>query len=335
MNCYSYLRACALFTAAGLLCACTQRGASDESATAADVPSADSAQVPVRVDIVRQQTIEVVVSAPGRTEALRQDRIRAPFASRLISLRVADGDHVEQGQILAVVVAKNSAAALEGAEQMLAAAQTEADKADAKRAVELARGQLVQQSLRAPASGIVLSHSAEAGDYVDESEVLLTIAPAGAVFFDAQVAQSDVNRVRAGQVARIDLPAVSVEPVSAIVHGSLPMASSENFSAPVRLDFSPARTNLEVGLFGEASIVVGQHAEATVVPATAVLRDDVSGVTQIALVESGVAHWVTVGTGVQQGDLVEIVRPPIEPGARVITDGQVGLPDGVKVVVQP
>jgi membrane fusion protein (multidrug efflux system) len=248
---------------------------------------------------------------------------------------VADGDRVELDQVLAVVVAKNSAAALEGAEQMLAVAHTVADEADARRAIELARSQLVQQTLRAPTAGIVLSHSAETGDYVDESEVLLTLAPEGAVFFDAQVAQSDVNRVRAGQVARIDLPAISAEPVSAVVHGNLPVASSENFSAPVRLDFSPARTHVEVGLFGEASIVVGTRADATVVPADAVLRDDVNGVSRIALVESGVAHWVTVDTGVQQGGNVEILHPPIELGARVVTDGQVGLPDGVKVVVQP
>lgn len=325
-----------LLAAAVALAACTQGEPTEDAKNPSAGTSAAtaSAQVPVRVDAARRETIDEIVKAPGRTETLRQDRIRAPFASRVVSLSVADGDRVERGQVIAVVVSKNNAAALAGAEEMLAAVHTAAEKADAERAVKLARRDYVQQALHAPAAGVVLSHSAEVGDYVDESEVLVTLAEAGAVFFDAQVAQSDVDRVRSGQAARISLPAVGAQPMAATVHGRLPVASSQNFTAPVRLDFSSARSHLELGLFGEASIVVARHVDATVVPVSAVLRDDVSGVTRIAVVESGAAHWITVDTGVRQGDHVEILRPPLEPGASVIVDGQVGLPDGAKVTVQ-
>jgi membrane fusion protein, multidrug efflux system len=340
MNLHFHAAAGASFVAAALLAACTHGGAADDEAhpspaTGNADATAASVQVPVRVDAVRREMIDVTVTAPGRTEALRQDRIRAPFASRVLSLRVADGDQVHQGQILAVVVSKNSAAALAGAEQMLAAAHTDGDIADAKRAVELARGERVQQALRARAAGVVVSHSAEAGDYADESEVLLTVAEAGAVFFNAQVAQSDVGRVHTGQAAHIDLPAVGARPVEAIVHGSLPVASSQNFSAPVRLDFPSAGPQPALGLFGEASIVVARHADANIVPVSAVLRDDISGVTRIAIVESGSARWLTVDTGIRQGDRVEILRPIIEPGTRVIVQGQVGLPQGARVAVRP
>lgn len=310
-----------------------------EGTTSADAAAAEAGaaatNVPVSVAAVSRKTLDVTVTAPGRTEALRQDRIRAPYASRVMSLRVADGDRVEKDQVVAVVVSKNSAAALAGAQQMLAAARGAGDKADAERAVEVARTNLVQQSLRAPAAGVVLAHSAETGDYVDESEVLVTLAETQTLFFDAQVAQSDVQRVQPGQTAHIDLPAASSASVGATVHGRLAVASSQNFSAPVRLDFSPPRPDLGLGLFGTASIVVAQHRDATVVPASAVLRDDVTGVTRVAVVDSGTAHWLTVTTGVSQGGAVEIVSPPIATGTRVITDGQVGLPEGAKVAVQP
>ncbi|HEX5419267.1 MAG TPA: efflux RND transporter periplasmic adaptor subunit [Gammaproteobacteria bacterium] len=322
-----------------LLAGCMGDGATnaDAAPSAAAESAAPSAPagVPVKVDAVRRQSLAVIVGAPGRTEALRQDQVRAPFASRVMSLRVADGDRVAEGQVLAVVVAKNSEAALLGAEQMLKAARTETDKADAKRAVEVAKASLVQQTLRAPAAGIVLSHAAETGGYANEDEVLVTLVETDTVFFDAQVAQSDVGRISAGQAAHIDLPAAGSEAVSATVHGLLPMASSQNFSSPVRLDFSPPRPDLGLGLFGTASIVVGQHENATVVPEGAVLRDDVSGVTRVAVVEAGKAHWLTVDTGLREGGRVEILRPAIEPGTRVVTDGQVGLPEGAEVAVQP
>jgi len=340
-SCARWLRRVSSFAFAAVcvasLVACSggTGGGSDEDA-APDAGVAPAAtNVPVSAVAVRHIDLNVTVTAPGHTEALRRDRVRAPFASRLMSLRVTDGDRVTKGQIVAAVVSKNSEAALDGARQMLASARSASDKADAQRAVQVARRNLVQQSLRAPADGVVLSHGAEAGDYVDVNEVLVTIAETGTVYFNAQVAQSDVGRVRPGQTASIDMPAMGAQPVTAVVQGMLPMASSQNFSAPVRLDFSPPRKDTPLGLFGTARIVVARHENATVVPARAVLRDDVTGVTRVAVVESsGAAHWITVTTGVREGDRVEIIKPAIAVGTRVITDGQVGLPDGARVVLQ-
>jgi len=321
-----------LATALGA-CSGGDRSAAADGAGAADRAAAPPvpAATPVREDSVRRETLRITVTAPGRTEALHQDRVRAPFESRLMSLPVTDGDRVTKGQLLAVVVSKNSEAALAGAEQMLAAAQTAADSADAERAVAIAQRNLVRQPLHAPAAGVVMSHAAEEGDYVSDGEVLVTIAESGAVFFDAQVTQTDLAQVRPGQRAAIAMPAAGAVPVGAVVHGILPTASSQNLSAQVRLDFSPARPDVPVGLFGTARIVVGVRPSATVVPAASVLRDDVSGVSRVALDSAGRAHWVTVQTGVREGDRVEIVSPRLSPGQLVITDGQVGLPEGARV----
>ena len=300
----------------------------------ASTPVAPAETTPVRIAAVARKSLEVRVTATGRTEALRQDRVRAPFASRLVALHVTDGDHVSAGKIVAEVVSKNSEAALRGARQMLEAAKTEQDNADARRAVEVAQADLVREPLRAPADGVVLSHSAETGDYLDEGEVLLTIAEAGAIYFDAQVSQADLRQVRPGQRARVDLPAAGTAPLKAVVHGLLPAASSANMSAPVRLDFEAPQPRLATGLFGLVTIVVGMQADAVVVPAEAVLRDDVTGVSRLAVVDAGKAHWVKVRTGIGQEGLLEILDPALPPGQDVITGGQVGLPEGTAVSVR-
>lgn len=318
-----------------LLAACTGGDSShdEDDAGTATPPSATS--VPVSVAPVLRENLNVTVTASGHTRALRRDRVRAPFAARLTALRVTDGDRVKKGQVVAVLVSKNSEAALQGARRMLRAAKSASDKADAERAVQVAQQNLVQQTLTAPADGVVLSHAAESGDYIDVNEVLVTIAETAAVYFQADVAQSDVERVQPGQPANIDIPAAGTQPITAVVQGLLPVASSRNFSAPVRLDFKPARRDVPLGLFGTAGIVVARRENATVVPARALLRDDVTGITRLAIVEaSGAAHWITVTTGVREGDQIEIVKPAIAAGMRVITDGQVGLPEGARVVVQ-
>jgi len=319
-----------------LLVICSGGGTSsaDEDDAGVAVPPRAS-RVPVSVAHVRYEDLNVTVKATGHTETLRRDRVRAPFEARLMALHVTDGDRVKKGQVIAVLMSKDSEAALRGARQMLGAAKSASAKTDAERAVQVARQNLVRQTLTAPADGVVLSHAAEAGDYIDVNEVLVTIAETAAIYFQADVSQSDVERVRPGQRATIDIPAAGTRPIAAIVQGLLPMASSRNFSAPVRLDFKQARKDMPLGLFGTANIIIAEHKNAVIVPARAVLRDDVTGVTRVAVVESsGAAHWLTVTTGVRDGDRVEIVKPAIAAGMRVITDGQVGLPEGAKVVEQ-
>lgn len=317
-----------------LVTACTGGAGDDEGDGASNVAPADT-EVPVGMAEVQRKDLSLLVRAPGQTEALRRDRIRAPFDSRLSSLAVADGDHVKKGQDIATIVSKDSDAALQGARQMLAAASTPTDRADATRAIELAKRNLVERTLTAPSDGIVVSHAAETGDYIDSGEVLATIAETSTVYFNAGVAQSDVDKVRPGQPASIEIPALGATPVVATVQGLLPLASSDTFTSPVRLDFDAGHGDIPLGLFGAANLVVGHHAMATVVPARAVLRDDVTGITRLATVDpSGKAHWVTVQVGVREGDDVEILSPALTPGTKVITDGQVGLPEGSGVVAQ-
>jgi len=323
-----------LLAGMALLSACG--GGQDAPPAARGDTASLPAGVPVRVDSLRRATLEVVVTAPGRTEALRQDRVRAPFPGRLVTLQVTDGDRVRAGQPVGMIVSRNSEAALEGAQRMLEAARTARDSADATRAIEVARQGLVRQTLRAPSAGVVLSHAAAEGDYVADGEVLVTIAEANAVFFNAQVPQRDLHRIAPDQAATIDMPAAGDPAVKAVVHGVLPTASGQNLSAPVRLDVLDPRPKLAVGLFGTARIVVERRDGVLAVPATAVLTDDVSGTRRLAVVDAGLnAHWVTVQTGVRDGDLVELLSPDLPPGTLVITDGQVGLPDSATVRITP
>lgn len=308
-------------------------GSASEGASAGGA-SADSAATPVRADTVAVRNLEQVVTAPGQTQALRETRVRAPFTGRLVELRVTDGDRVRSGDTLGTVVSRNSEAALEGARAMVASAATSEDSADARRALELARSGLVRAPLLAPAAGVVLSHAASAGDLVDQGETLVVIADRSSIVFMAQLSQSDVPKVRAGQRAEIEL-AAAPKTLAATVHDVLPAASSGTLSAPVRLDFTSGRAPVATGLFGQVTIVVAVRKKVTVVPAAAVLRNDVYGTERVATIAGGRAIWIPVRTGFRRGDTVQIVSPHLVAGTRVIVSGQVGLPDSTRVRIQP
>src|SRR5438445_7600816 len=119
------------------------------------------------------------------------------------------------------------------------------------------------------------------------------------------------------------------------VHGILPAASANDLTAPVRIDVSSSAFPERLGLFGTAIITVGVRQDVAVVPAQAVLRDDITGLSQVALVSEEKVLWQPVTTGLAQGGRVEITQPALQPGTQVIVQGQVGLPDGAPVHVEP
>ncbi|HEX9049868.1 MAG TPA: HlyD family efflux transporter periplasmic adaptor subunit [Anaeromyxobacter sp.] len=318
--------------------ACGRSGAppSDPAAAPAAAPqeSAPTA-TPVTVAPVRRQTLSVRVSGPGATAALQVQAIRAPFAGTLTDLLVQDGDRVAAGQVLGHLASRDSVAALEGARSMLRSARTPQERSDAERALTIAERSQVAAALRAPGAGVVVSHQAGPGALVAQDQDVLTIAATGAIVFVARIDQSALSRVRPGEAATVEVPAMGAS-VPGRVHSLLPLASATEYSAPVRIDFTSAARPAAPGLFGTASIVVAQVADAQVVPAAAALRDDVTGVTRVAVVAPGnLAHWIDVEIGVAEGGAVQIVSPALPQDGRVITSGLVGLPEGAPVQVQP
>jgi membrane fusion protein, multidrug efflux system len=292
------------------------------------------AGTPVRVATVELGTMERTVSAPGRTVALVQQKVRAPFAGTLTALSPVVGDTVKQGEMIGAVVARDSEAAVIGAEEMLRDAKAAPARADAERALALARRNRIVSPLRSTVTGVVTDRAAAAGDRVAEDQELLTVAALDSLVFVADLAQSDLVEVHPGQAVQVELTGRS-KPLRGVVHGLLANADAANSTAPLRVDLMPPPKSLVVGLFGTVRITVARRTRTLVVPKSAVLTDDVSGVRRLAEVLGGRAHWIEVSTGLSDAARIEITNPALAPGVEVIVEGQVGLPEGAPVTTQP
>jgi RND family efflux transporter MFP subunit len=312
----------------------TREDPGDAKAKTQGSTPAPQAAVPVRTAAVAAAALERTVDAPGRTVALVQQKVRAPFAGTLVSLGVIDGDRVRRGTAVGSMISRDSEAALAGAREMQRDAKTPAEQEDAKRALALAERNAVHASLLAPVDGVVLAHAAAAGDRLAEDQEILTLADAAALVFVADVPQSALAQIRPGQAASVSV-AGQAHPASGVVHDVLPQANAADFTAPVRIDFAAGAAPPGIGLFGSAHIVVERKANAVVVPDAAILRDDVSGKSRIALVQDGHARWRDAVTGIRGTAGTELLEPPLRPGDLVVVAGQVGLPDGAAVSVSP
>ncbi len=301
-----------------------------EPPTSAKSPEA----IPVRVATALRTTLYEVVTGPGRTAALAQQKVRAPFSGTLTELAVADGDRVVRGAALGTIVSRDSEAALSGAHDMIREAKTASEKLDGERALALAERALVRAPITAPVDGTILSHAAARGDRVSEDQEILTVADASSIVFLADVAQSDLTRIRPGQSVEVSLAGHS-GPVRGTVHDVLPGANSADFTVPVRVDLRGLQGVPPLGLFGTARITVRERPNAVVVPEAALIRDDLTGSTRIAIVQDGRAHWIDVTVGLRATPGTEITAPPLPPGQAVVISGQVGLPEGAAVAAQP
>ncbi len=323
-------RSAAIFLSLLVLPACAREREDKAAATDSSVPAA----IPVRVAAVVRATLAQVVSGPGRTTAFSQLKVRAPFPGTLTELRVIDGDAVRRGQVLGSIVSRDSEAALAGAREMRRQASSPAEQSDADRAVALAEKNLVRAPLLASADGRVLSHAASRGDRVSEDQEILVIEDAASVAFVADFPQADLGRIRPGEKASVEIGG-RARPISGVVRTLLPSANPADYTAPVRIDFQGAESQLPLGVFGTARITVGRRENVLVVPEAAVLRDDVTGVSRLAVVQEGRAHWLVVTTGAREAGRTEILSGRLAEGDRIVVSGQVGLPDGSPVSVQP
>jgi len=114
----------------------------------------------------------------------------------------------------------------------------------------------------------------------------------------------------------------------------LPQADSTDQSTVVWLTPAAAEATPALERFGVARIQVGAPRTSSAVPEAALVEDDLTGEPQVAVIDSsGRAAWTKLRVGVALDGWREVLAPRLAPGTRVVTEGQHGLADHVRVEV--
>ena len=205
---------------------------------------------------------------------------------------------------------RSAAAALQAAEAALSESQT----------------RLSQTVIRAPVAGRIISRSVTRGQIVQPGVELFRMVRDGRLELDAQVPESDLPLVRAGQTAT-----VSSDEAGGVV-GTVRIVTPE-VDPQTRLGVAritlPGGSALRAGMFARAQIDVGAQ-PAFVVPSGAVVyREGKPGVYVIGA--NGAVAFRAVTTGVRQGD--DLAVTGVRAGERVVVSGAGFLGDGDRVTV--
>jgi len=286
--------------------------------------------IPVRAEPLGLRTFEDAVEANGAWRSPTEAVVAAPFAGVVESLSVRAGDRVSAGQALGTVITLESHAALRGAAVMERQARDPVTRAEASQALQLAERDLVRVALIAGREGVVVRRTVEPGGQVAEGAEVLAVVPWEELVFEAHVPQEQRARIRPGLGAMIREQ--GQPPRAARVQRVLPVADPADQSTLVWLTPETLQPVPQLDHFGIASIAVGASHQATAVPDSAVVEDDLTGEKRVALVDSTMrVRWTPVILGAGAGGWDEVRSPAMRAGARVVVEGQRGLPDGVRV----
>lgn len=327
--------------------------AGDGAASGGAAGAAAGASTPtVTVMIPGRQSVEAVIAANGTIAARREMPVGvAGEGGQVVRVLVEPGQWVGAGQTLAVIdrsVQAQQAASLSASIRVARAdadlAQSELDRAEAlisrgfiskadldrKRAtrdsanarVRVAEAQYKEAVARngrlnivAPAAGLVLTRQVEPGQVVGAgSGVLFRMAKGGEMEMLAQLAEGDLQRVRAGTRATVTPVGTNLQ-IAGQVWQVSPVVNPDTRQGTVRIAV-PYSDALRPGGFADARLVSGS-AEAPLLPESAV--------------QSGPeGNYVLI---VGKDDKIE--RRPVKVGT--VTDGGVSIASGLtgneKVVV--
>src|SRR6266581_5822057 len=298
------------------------------------------------------------LNAVGTLRAVRGVDVTTEVAGLVRSVEFRSGDEVKQGQVLAQLNADSDIAQLHALEaaaelaqtvyerdkaqfdaQAISKAQVDADAADlkSKRAQVAQQNALInKKTLRAPFGGKLGISTVNPGQYLNPADKLVTLQSIDPVFVDFYVPQQQLPQVAIAQKVTVVTDAYKGQVFEGKISAINPKVDTNTRNVQVEARVPNPKRLLLPGMFATVSVASGEEQRYLTLPQTAITYNPY-GDTVFVIKPSDrkddkgnpilTAQQVFVTQGPRRGDQVAIVKG-VDPGAQVVTSGQVKLKNG-------
>jgi len=302
----------------------------------------------VETEQVVSSSFTEYVTARGVTEAETDVTFSAEIPGRIMSLGPEVGETVKKGQVLVKInlsslyaQKKQAVASYElaevthgrlsglGADIVTGQALDEArfTKSGARAQLAAINADLSKGVVRSTVSGVVTAKNIERSEFVGPGTPLYRIVDYRTIVVEAQLAESQVARVRVGTQVQVEVDALEQD-FTGTVAAVLPAADPVSKTFTVRVEVDNPDLAILVGMSAELRIESRVHEDVILVVQDAVLEGrDGRGV---YVAKDGVAEYRPVTLGAVDGDRV-VVTGGLEPGDELVVLGQRYLTDGQPV----
>jgi RND family efflux transporter MFP subunit len=337
---------------------------SEEEGAAADVPTivADVGQV-TRRDLVEQLVVRGTIAARPNDDV----RISALVPGRVMMLKVAEGDAVSAGQVVAEIdprpledQKRQAAAAVAQAKAAVENATLNYDRTDrlfkrgiaAGKEVEDARAQqaaaaaglegalasldsadrqLSRAKVTSPIAGRVVKRLVSVGEQVDgtAAQPLIEVANLDVLELGANVPSEHLGAIKVGQSVDVTSDAYKDQVFTGSVVAIAPAVDPATNTALARIRVGNAGQLLKVGMYAQARVALALHKAALAVPPSAIARSE-QGEAAVYVVTKDLAQRVPVKTGLETPDAVEILAG-VSEGQAILVSAVHGLGEKAKL----
>lgn len=301
---------------------------------------------------VKKQDIKSTVAASGTLAGKSASNLKFKSSGKLAYINVKAGNQVAFGQAIAGLDTGDLATVLQQAQNTYRDKQALAQKAEddvkdhnsdetfaqkatrttaqvardnAYDSVKSAQSAVDEAVLVSPISGIVTQAIAVSGQTVSSSDVIAQVVDISEIYFDTDVDEADVAKIKPGLAAEITLDPYPNKIFAGIVEQIIPQTKTTSSGATVisiRIKLQEATLTFVNGLTGQAAIIIAEVKNALTIPQEA-LREDNTAIVQgseglrAQKVEPGIFSDtdVEIKQGLTEGERV-LLNPPA-PGARL------------------
>ena len=209
-------------------------------------------------------------------------------------------------------------------------AQGQANSAKGK--YEAAQAQLSYSEIRSPIDGVIADRAIFPGEMASAGTPLLTVMDVSSVIARVSVPQAQAAYVKVGQPARIASSDGLVQVAGKVTVVS-PAVDPQATTVEVWAQAANTGEKLRPGGTVHVTITADTIRNAIVVPPAALLQSSEGGTAVIVVGADMIAHEHKVQVGVRTADKAQILEG-VEPGAKIVVAGGLGLEDGARVRLQ-
>ncbi|RYY19607.1 MAG: efflux RND transporter periplasmic adaptor subunit [Sphingobacteriaceae bacterium] len=316
-------------------------------------PTQDSVvRIPVKTTEVTAQLQEINLIKTGSLAPFKETKVFSTLGGTIQQLRFNLGDHVQAGQLLAVMDtrllqldlqrAQTNAAKLRQdlqtyteLQQGQAATQEKVNDVrqnylDAANQVSQAKKQISDAAVKAPISGIIASKPLEQGVFAGAGTELASIVNLSEAKVQLNLTEAEVYQVKQGQQVKITTDVYPGQVFNGRISFISPQADeTHNYSVEI-LATNNERTLLRSGTFVYADFSRKTKQNILLIPREALTQSikDAS----VYVVENNAVRQKPIKTGIEMNGMIQVING-LKAGEVVVTSGQINLKDGSQVSI--
>jgi membrane fusion protein (multidrug efflux system) len=309
-----------------------------------------------------EQTWTSTVDVTGSVAAVQGVTIGAEVGGKVVKIEFEAGAKVQAGDLLVELDTSTEQAQLRAAEATAALAKANLDRsndlmqkstiskaefdasdAQYKQAMAQAdgiRAVIAKKNIRAPFAGRLGLRLINLGQILRDGDAITTLQTLDPVYVNFSVPQQRLSVLAAGRPVRITTDAAPGETFEGKINAISPEIDPVTRNVRVQATAPNTGEKLRAGMFANVEVVLPQHEQVLVIPATAVVyapygdsvfiveakKNEKTGQTEQVLRQ----QFIRLGT--TRGDFVSVTQG-LKPGESVVTTGVFKLRAGQPVVV--